>query len=239
MYSYTSLEKYMATSRFDVVSIGTLSRNILWHEKEPVRTAHATTTLIRTGKKNILIDPGLPGSAIAARLYERSGLKPHQIDIVFLTNFQLAHRGGISAFPDAKWYVHELEREAVRTKYSAILKELPDEADDEHRVIISRELEILDSCKDAPDKLVAGIDLFPLFGYTAGTCGLLLTLPTTTVLIAGDAVPTQEHFLVGQVLPDPYNLTAAKEALQEVYDIADVIIPGHDNVFQCPRAAGM
>ena len=229
----------MATARFDVVSIGTLSRNLLWHEKEPLRTAHATTTLIRTGKKNILIDPGLTPVVISARLFERSGLKPHQIDLVFLTNFQAAHRGGIAAFPDAKWYVHELEREFVRAKLGEILTALPDEEDDEDRLRISKDLEILDHCKDAPDKLVAGIDLFPLFGYTAGTCGLLLTLPTATVLVAGDAVPTQEHFLVGQVLPDPYNLTAAKEALQEVYDIADVIIPGHDNVFQCPRAAGM
>ena len=114
----------MATARFDVVSIGTLSKNMLWHEKEPVRTPHATTTLIRTGKKNILIDPGLPPAVISARLYERSGLKPHQIDLVFLTNFQAAHRGGIAAFPDAKWYVHELEREFVRGKIAEIERQV-------------------------------------------------------------------------------------------------------------------
>ena len=60
-----------------------------------------------------------------------------------------------------------------------------------------------------------------------------------TFLIAGDAVPTQDHFLAGQVLPDAYDIKAAQESMGEVYEIADLIVPGHDNVFLNPRAAGM
>ena len=82
----------MADVRVDVISIGTLSRNLLWKETEPVRTPHATTTLVRAGKQTILIDPALPGQILAARLYERTGLRPEQIDIVFLTN---ARRRGV------------------------------------------------------------------------------------------------------------------------------------------------
>ena len=52
-------------------------------------------------------------------------------------------------------------------------------------------------------------------------------------------MPTQDHFLAGQVLPDAYDIKQAQDALQEVYDIADLIIPGHDNLFMNPRAAGM
>src|SRR5438128_895285 len=100
--------------RFDIISIGTLSRNILWNESQPVRTAHATTTLIRTAKRNILVDPGLPAAALGARLFERTGLRPEQVDTVFLTNFRPAHRGGLALFGDAKVYVHELERDFVR-----------------------------------------------------------------------------------------------------------------------------
>src|SRR5688572_32255251 len=42
-----------------------------------------------------------------------------------------------------------------------------------------------------------------LFPYTTlfrspGTCGLLISMPTSTVMIASDAVPTQDHFLAGQ-----------------------------------------
>jgi glyoxylase-like metal-dependent hydrolase (beta-lactamase superfamily II) len=227
----------MPATRFDIISIGTLSRNILWNEAEAVRTPHATTTLVRSGKRHILVDPGLPAAALAARLYERTGLRPEQIDTVFLTNFRPAHRGGLSLFKRAKIYVHENEQQAFRQRYEPMLQELAE--GDETREALERELSVLDSCQTAPDQFAPGVDLFPLFGYTAGTCGLLLALPTMTVMIAGDAVATQEHFLAGQVLPEPYDLEAAKQSLQEVYDIADLIVPGHDNLFLSPRGAGM
>ncbi len=82
----------MPLVRVDVISIGCLSRNLLWGEQESLRTPHATTTLIRAGKRHILVDPGLPAPVIGARLYERTGLKPEQIDTVFLTNYRPAHR---------------------------------------------------------------------------------------------------------------------------------------------------
>ena len=227
----------MPSTRFDVISIGTLSRNMLWNEAQAVRTPHATTTLVRSGKRNILVDPGQPAQIIGARLFERTGLRPEQIDTVFLTNFRPAHRGGVALFTRAKVYVHELEKQAFHDRFHPMLAEMPE--GDETREQLERELDLLESCLSAPDQLAPGVDLFPLFGYTAGTCGLLLALPTSTVLIAGDAVATQEHFLAGQVLPEPYDLTGAKEALQEVYDIADLIVPGHDNVFVSPRTAGL
>ena len=43
-----------------VISIGALSSHELWDEKGSLRTAHATTTLIRSGDRVILVDPGLP-----------------------------------------------------------------------------------------------------------------------------------------------------------------------------------
>ncbi len=98
----------MPSARLDVVSIGTLSRNRIWNEPEPVRTPHATTTLIRTGKRRIIVDPGLPAQALSARLFERTGLRPDQIDTVFLTNFRPAHRAGLSLFYRAKIYLHEI-----------------------------------------------------------------------------------------------------------------------------------
>ena len=82
--------------RVDIISIGTLSRNRLWNETDALRTPHATTTLIRAAGKNILVDPGLPAAAIGARLFERTGMKPGEIDTVFLTNFRPAHRSGLS-----------------------------------------------------------------------------------------------------------------------------------------------
>ena len=56
-----------------VISIGALAAHPLWDEREPARTGHATTSLIRTGKRVIVVDPGLPGAVLAARLSERAG----------------------------------------------------------------------------------------------------------------------------------------------------------------------
>lgn len=227
----------MASSRVDIISIGTLSRNMLWNETAAVRTPHATCALVRAGKRNILIDPGLPAIVLAARLNERTGLSPDKIDTVFLTNFKPAHRAGLDAFPNAKRLIHELERDAAMAKIRELLTELEEEDDDSRR--LAAELQLLENLTPADDKLASGVDLFPLFGYTPGTCGLLVASAATTILIAGDAVPTLDHFLAGQVLPGAHNLAAAKASLQEVYEIADVIVPGHDNTFMNPRNYGI
>lgn len=227
----------MAMTRVDIISIGTLARNRLWNESEVVRTAHATTTLIRTGKRHILVDPGLPGQAIAARLGERTGIRPEQIDTIFLTNFKEANRGGIGAFPNAKILMHEVEQMGARAQNERWLNEAPEE--DLDRKGIEADLQLLERIVPAEDQLATGIDLFPLFGYTPGTTGLLVALPTVTILIAGDAVPTQDHFLAAQVLPDAADIQAAQESMREVYEIADLIIPGHDNLFLNPRSQGI
>ena len=73
-----------------VISIGTLAANPLWNEKPgaAVRSGHATTTLVRSGKRTILIDPGLPAAALAARLAERTGIHAGEVTHVFLTAFK-------------------------------------------------------------------------------------------------------------------------------------------------------
>jgi len=227
----------MASPRVDIISIGTLSRNRLWNENQPVRTAHATTSLIRAGKQNILVDPGLPPMVLGARLYERTGLKPEQIDTVFLTNFRGAHRTGVTLFTRAKVLIHELEQEAARQDLANMIEQAPEE--DQDRKYFENELKLLETLQPADEKIAGGVDLFPLFGYTAGTCGLLVSAPTSTLLIAGDAVPTLDHFLAGQVLPDSKDIRAAQESMREVYEIADLIVPGHDNLFLNPRTQGI
>lgn len=227
----------MPSVRLDIISIGTLSRNRLWNENEAVRTPHATTSLIRAGKRHVLVDPGLPAPALAARLFERTGLKPDAIDTVFLTNFRPSHRAGIGLFGKARLLIHELEQQSARQHLERLIGQAPEE--DIDRKTLQQELALLESLQAAPDRLADGIDLFPLFGYTPGNSGLLIAAPVTTTLIAGDAVPTIDHFLAGQVLPDAYDIKAAQESLQEVYEIADVIVPGHDNLFLNPRAQGI
>lgn len=232
--------------RVDIVSIGTLGRNRIWGEKTPVRTPHATTTLIRASvegsaagerERRILVDPGLPGPALEARLFERTGLRADDIDVVFLTSFRPAHRAGLAAFAGAKWLIHEAEQSAVERHLTEMVERADD---DEVRSTVGAELALLERVAVAEeDRLVPNVDLFPLPGYTPGLCGLLVAEPAQTTLIAGDAVPSRDHLLAAQVLPDAYDTEAAGEALREVYEIADLIVPGHDNWFLNPRSAGL
>jgi len=223
--------------RIDIISIGTLSRNRLWNETEAVRTAHSTTTLIRAGKEMILVDPGLPGQILAARLQERTGVRPEQITAVFLTNFRPAHRAGLALFTKARRLIGEREQQSAHQHLSALIDQAPEE--DLDRKTLQAERALLETFRPAEDTLTRGVDLFPLPGYTPGTAGLLVAMPALTALITGDAVPTQDHFLAGQILPDAADIQQAQESMAEVYEIADLIIPAHDNLFLNPRSQGM
>lgn len=216
---------------YRIISIGTLSQNEFWDEAAPARTPHATTTLIRSGRQTILVDPGLPPQVIAARLHERAGIKPEQVTEVYLTGFRPAHRWGLAAFPQATWLISESERESVGTR---LVEKYRQAQEADVRQLLEQEIALLKKCQAAPDKLAPQVDLFPLPGFTAGTCGLLLSLSAQTVLIAGDGAATLEHVERGQVLRDSWDVAQARESLAEALEIADVIVPGHDNVLLNP-----
>jgi glyoxylase-like metal-dependent hydrolase (beta-lactamase superfamily II) len=232
---------------FRILSIGTLAAHPLWNEHGQVRTGHNTTTLIRTGNRRILVDPGLPPQAIEARLGERAGITAADITDIFLTSFLPDGRRGLPAFEHAAWWISgdERERVGVHLAQQALrLKQLSpsdEDRDDEERALmraLEHDISILQRCNAAPDRLADHVDLFPLPGVTPGTCGLLLAAPRSTILICGDALPTIEHIERGQVLASAMDLEQAKESLQEALEIADVLIPGRDNAVNNPAKRG-
>ncbi len=227
----------MSSLRIDIISIGTLSKNRLWNETVALRTPHATTSLIRGHNRTILVDPGLPPAIIAARLQERSGLDGDAVDTIFFTNLRPAHVGGANAFEKARLLAHEPEIAYAHAELDRQFEAAEGDADLE--APLRGWQRILERVQPADDSLVKGLDLFPLPGFTPGTCGMLVNTATMTTLVAGDAVPTLEHFLAGQVLQESVDLGKAKESLAEAYEIADLIVPGHDNVFINPRMQAM
>ena len=210
-----------------MISIGALSVHELWTQQGPARTPHATTTLVRSEGRRILVDPGLPGQVVAARLAERAGLGPEDISDVFLTCFRPAHRWGLDAFPNARWLISETERETVGR---GLIDQLQRAEDEEHGAMLKREIALLQRCEPAPDRLARQVDLFPLPGFTPGTAGLLLSHPAATILIAGDAVGSAEHLEHGRVLRQAFDAEQARQSLLEALEIADMIVPGHDNI---------
>lgn len=225
-----------------VISIGALSANHLWNERDPKRTGHATTTLVRSGHAVILVDPALPAPALRARLGERANLEPKDVTHVFLTSFNPECRRAIELFDRAEWLLSEAERETVGVPMAHSLQRLAQTKDDLDSAgesmsedqqamldIIRRDVALLARTKAAEDSIAPGVDLFPLPGVTQGLCGLLLAEPTRTTLICGDAIPTQDHLEQGKVLPICWDREKAQESFQEAVEIADLLILGRDN----------
>jgi glyoxylase-like metal-dependent hydrolase (beta-lactamase superfamily II) len=216
-----------------VISIGALASHPLRAEPPAVRTGHGTTTLIRAGKRVILVDPGLPDAAIAARLDERAGLKPAGVTHVFLTSFNPELRRGLLAFDRATWWIHEAEREAIGVTMVATLQKAAEQGDAAIVKSLQQEVAILKRCDAAPDHIAdekgERVDLFPLPGQTPGLCGLVIAGSRQTTLICGDAVPTVEHLEQGKVLTGAADVDRARESFAEAVEIGDVLVLGRDN----------
>ena len=230
--SYNSTGQGMSVD-FVIVSIGALSSNPFWKEPPGVRTAHATTTLVRDRERVILVDPSLPAAALDARLFERTGLRCGQVTDVFCTTLRPTHRRSIAAFEKARWWCGGEEL----TAYGRHLEALASSAgrlSREDEAAVAADGKLLRRFAPAEEKLTARVHLFPLVGPSVGSCGLLLAGASRTTLIAGDAALTVEHVLAGRVWEGCADAQAAMESLKEIVEIADVIVCGHDNFMLSP-----
>jgi glyoxylase-like metal-dependent hydrolase (beta-lactamase superfamily II) len=220
--------------RIEVISIGTLSSNPFWGEQGALRPAHATTTLIRDGTTSILVDPSVPRDLMLHRLVERMGLTPEQIDLVFLTNFLPVHRRSLALFADADWLIAAAEHEAASEHLNALMQRGSGGPETSYEEL-SDELEILGRTRPADDKVTPSIHLFPSPGVTPGSAALLIAEQRTTV-VAGDAILTREHYEEGRNYERSFNPEVARESFLEIAEVADLIVPGHGNIFVADRA---
>lgn len=219
---------------YRVISIGCLDTHPLWEERHATRSGHATTTLIRAGTMNLLIDPGLPAQILEARLAERANLKPAEITHVFLTCFRPDVRRGLPLFENSMWWISQAEREGTGVPLIGQLQKAAELGERELAAALELDVALLKRCEAAPDTLARDISLFPLPGVTPGMCGVLISDARYTVLVCGDAVPTVEHLESGQVLRSAANVQQARESFSEAIEIADLLILGRDNLVVNP-----
>lgn len=222
------------TVDFRIISIGTMSHHRLWDETAAVRTPHATTTLVTFDERRILVDPSLPGEILAARFHERTGADLARVTDVFCTTLRPVHRRALGALGHAEWWCGEAELEAYSRHLEGLLDSAARLSSDDAQTVRD-DLDLLRRFRPAPDKFGPQVSLYPLPGASAGSAGLLLTPPTMTILIAGDAAVTGEHLSAGQVWQGCFDTEAALESLQDMLEVADLIVPGHDNLTFTPR----
>jgi len=219
---------------YTIISIGALSHNPLWGEAAAVRTSHATTTLVEAGKRLILVDPSLPASALAARFNERTGKQPADVTDVFLTTLRPVHRRGLEAFDRAQVWTHQYELDSYHAHLHALL-DSSIRLGGEDRRAVEEDLRLLERIKPAPEKFDEQVGLYPLAGASVGSAGLMLTPVTETIIIAGDAAPTAGHVQVARVWDGCVDTEAAMESLKDLLEVADIVVPGHDNIMLVRR----
>ena len=195
--------------RWDVITIGNLSRNRYWGEgdERPMRSVLCTCTLVRGEGFALLADPSVADAAqMAKELDRRTGLKPRDVTAVFVTHEHGDHYAGLAHFPDAAWYAS------------------PGVAE-----VLNRSAKLPRRLEGVTGRLFDALDVIPTPGHTDARCSLRFDCDGLSVVIAGDAVATVDFFRDRRPFYNAVNVERSKGTMDELSRIADVIVPGHDN----------
>ncbi len=202
----------MVNPHWRIIQIGSLGRNPYWGEESPRRQTLCTITLLETADNVVLVDPGFESPQAASELLNRrSGLMPDQIDAVLLTHFDPAHHRQLEVFANSTWLMPRLEIRAANSASDASL--------------------LANRIEPFEDHSLPGIELLPTPGHTHGSSAYLFETRDGVVAVAGDAVLTFDHFENRDPGDGCEDRPAARNSIDQIAKVADVIAPGHDNYF--------
>lgn len=197
--------------RWDVITIGNLSRNRYWGEGDErgVRSVLCTCTLIQGEGFRLLVDPSLADAQqMAKELDRRTGLKISDVDATFVTHEHGDHYAGLAHFPEAKWYA------------SAAVAD-----------ILNRSSKFGRKIESAPQRLFDAIDVIATPGHTNGHHSLRFDCDGLSIVTTGDAVATRDFFRERRSFYNAVDVQQSARTMDHLASIADVLVPGHDNYF--------
>jgi len=173
------------------------------HEKKQGWEANATTTLITTDRHRIVVDPGMDKAALH-KGFKRHAVDPADVTDVYVTHYHVDHMLNVTVFPQAH---------LVDGKY-AILGNggMPHSG------------QPFDRC----------ITVISTPGHVPGHTSLAVTTEEYVYLIAGDVIWEPVQSLdEALALPDPYayDMNMLSKSRAKIWQIADIIIPGHGPPF--------
>jgi glyoxylase-like metal-dependent hydrolase (beta-lactamase superfamily II) len=190
-----------------VINIGTLSMNKFWGERERLRSATATCVLLETGGHRLLVDPSPGPELLQPMLFARTGLRPDDIDSVFVTHFHGDHRYGLELFADAAWWMAAPGLGEWR----------------EHS---PRDAELIARFTPAEGRLPVGIELLASPGHTYGHHALVMDTRWGPLVVAGDAVMTQDFYDAEEGYHNCVDFEQATETIRAIKRRANLVIPG-------------
>ena len=186
-------------NKWHIVTIGHLTRNIYWGEdnSKVLHPCIATCSVVESEYGNILIDPSLPGEALAKELYDQTGIRAEDIAYTYSTHCHLDHWTGTEVFPNAKICMPK-EDLAYLTEDRALY----------HGV---RGQEI-DRMVGISGELVPGFSLVPLPGHSLGLHGLLFDGPEgRNVVFTRNITESLNVLLKGFLKPGDHVITSSME----------------------------
>jgi glyoxylase-like metal-dependent hydrolase (beta-lactamase superfamily II) len=197
--------------RWDIITIGNLSRNRYWGESDSqsYRSALCTCTLITGENYRLLVDPSLADrDGMESELFRRTGLHLADVDTVFITHAHGDHHYGLAHFPDARW-----------------LAAAPVAA------LLNGSGKYTKKVEDAPELLMGEMEVLHTPGHTFHHYSLRFDWEGRSVVIAADAAVTRDYWQERRGYFNSEDFEAAATTIDRLAGIADLIVPGHDNYF--------
>ncbi|MFH1752330.1 MAG: MBL fold metallo-hydrolase [archaeon] len=178
----------------------------------------STVTLIK-GEKNVLVDTG--GFANTDRIItelEKEGLKPEEIDIVFLTHLHIDHSGNANLFRNAR-----ILMKFTCSPYPGQIQR-PKEGTLERTELVNG------------TEIIKDVKVIELPGHSIDLIGLIIESNKGKVVIASDAISSEDWVnLDKKPMPFFYNAEEFEKSRKKVLEIADYIIPGHGKMFKVQK----
>lgn len=153
--------------------------------------------LIETGRNKVLLDTGRGGQAGQLRLsLARAGVKPEDIDTVFLTHGHGDHIGGLTTggqptFPKAQLVMGDTEFQFWTGQAN------PNDAVKNNLIALKDRFKLV----KAGDEVVGGVSTVASFGHTPGHLALRVSSGTSTLTHYGDA---GGHYILSFQFPEHY-----------------------------------
>jgi glyoxylase-like metal-dependent hydrolase (beta-lactamase superfamily II) len=188
------------------------------HHKEAGEKLYigSCVTLIKSDK-NIIVDTGaFPDKDKIIFELKKENLSPDDIDIVILTHLHLDHIVNVSLFRKAKIFLK------FRKNYPGQFH-IPEEG-------CLQRADLFDGTELAKD---VSILLTP--GHSEDMISVLVKTPEGNIVIAGDAIPSEDYLDLNNVPAMLSNLQEFNESRKKIIKNADFIIPGHGRKFKVSK----